>query len=263
MKRKIRHKSFNASLAIEDDNFINTPRPAQRQWWVNRALKEMQDELVHLNELSSRVIAGSSERMELNREEAALDDHEIMEDWQIPIMKKMASLITNKNADILEIGMGRGVASSFIQELTPRTHTIIECSDDIVHRAYPEWLRQYPDSDINMIHSLWQDCIPQLSIYDGILFHTYPLSDEEFVQTVVKDTTFAAHFLETASHLLKPGGALTYLTNEIDSLSRSHQRVLFKHFTSFTLSIVDELPIPSDTKDAHWVNQMVVIKATK
>jgi len=96
-----------------------------------------------------------------------------------------------------------------------------------------------------MIESMWQDCLDQLDTYDGLLFHTYPNSSEEFVEQVVKSATFAEHFFDTAVSLLRPGGVLTYLTNEGDS------------------SLITDLPVPQDTRDSHWVSQMVMITATR
>ena len=75
----------------------------------------------------------------------------------------------------------------------------------------------------------------------------------------MQGVTFAEHFFATARELLRPDGVLTYLTNEVDSLSRAHQRTLFRHFGRFTLSTIDELDIPEDTKDALWARRMVVI----
>ncbi|NIP94473.1 MAG: class I SAM-dependent methyltransferase, partial [Akkermansiaceae bacterium] len=59
---------------------------------------------------------------------------------------------------------------------------------------------------------------------------TYPLTEEEFVNYVAQSSTFAEHFFDTAAAHLRPGGVFTYLTNEIDSLSRAHQRALLKRF---------------------------------
>jgi len=258
-----RHRAFELNLHIKDEKFLATPRAAQRQWLLNRVLKETHDELLHLDAVAPSMIRGNDELIELDRAHGVLDDNDIMEDWQIPVMQAMAATVCTEGNDILEVGMGRGIASSFIQNLNPASHTLIECNHDIATNGFEKWVADYPERKIRMLESLWQDCIDDLPTYDGILFHTYPLSDEEFVNTVVKDVTFAAHFLEPASQHLKSGGALTYLTNEADSLSRAHQRALFTHFSHFTLSLVKNLPIKQDTRDAMWFDQMVIIKAVK
>jgi len=262
-KRIVRHSDFEITLNIHSDKFLSTPRASQRQWLIQRLLKETHDELVHLDRQAESMVSGSDELIDLDRATGVLADDDIMEDWQIPVMREMASIVCANNSDVLEIGMGRGIASDFIQSHEPKSHTIIECNKDIATTRFEHWKRQYAGRAIHMHEALWQDCLASLSKFDGILFHTYPLNDEEFVQTVVKDVTFAAHFLETASKHLHTGGSLTYLTNEVDSFSRAHQRALFEHFSSVTLSLIRDLDIPDNTRDALWVNQIVLVKAVK
>lgn len=263
MTRRIkRHQKYDLTLTIKDDAFINTPRETQRNWFLNRVIKETAEELQVLDKLAPSMVRGNDQLIELDRTQGALTDNDIMEDWQIPVMKAMAQAVTTTGADILEVGMGRGIASGFIQNHDPASHTIIECNEQIAS-TFEKWKQSYPDKNIQLITSLWQDCVNQLGHYDGILFHTYPLSDNEFVETVIQDVTFAAHFLEVAHKLLRPGGSLTYLTNEFDSLSRAHQRRLFEHFSQFSLTVVENLEIPENTRDALWVKQMLIIRATK
>lgn len=38
-----------------------------------------------------------------------------------------------------------------------------------------------------------------MGAYDGVFFHTYPLNDDEYVDTVVKSATFAEHFFATVA----------------------------------------------------------------
>ena len=185
-----------------------------------------------------------------------------MEDWQVPIMRAMADVATETHGDVLEIGFGRGVASTFLQEGGVRSHTVVECNDSVVERFH-EWKAGYPTQDIRLLHGRWQDVDAEMGLYDGIFFHTYPLNEEEVMAYVHKSTTFAEHFFDTAARHLKDGGCFTYLTNEIDSFSRAHQRSLFSHFSSFTLSLVGPLMLPVDVKDAWWADSMVVVKAVK
>ena len=185
-----------------------------------------------------------------------------MEDWQIPIMKAMAGIVTESHGDVLEIGFGRGIASTFVQEAGVRSHTVVECNDAVVER-YRAWKQEYADRDIRLLHGRWQNMIDQMDCYDGILFHTYPLNEQEFIEQVVQSATLADHFFAPAAEHLRDGGVLTYLTNEHDSLGRSHQRRLFEHFRSFSLSLVRDLKIPEDTRDALWADSMVIIKVIK
>ena len=108
---------------------------------------------------------------------------------------------------------------------------------------------------------MWQDVVDDIGTFDAVFFHTYALNDEEAAEYLA-DLTFAAHFFPAAAKLLKPGGRFTYLTNEIDSLSRPHQRLLFEHFRSFRLQVVS-LDLPPDLEDAWWSPSMAVVEVEK
>ncbi|NNF04336.1 MAG: class I SAM-dependent methyltransferase, partial [Rhodothermales bacterium] len=191
-----------------------------------------------------------------------LSDDEIMEDWQIPVMEAMADVVTESQGDVLEIGFGRGVASDMIQNRGVQSHTIVECNDAIVER-YRDWRERRPDATIHLIHGKWQDTTDRFEQYDGIFFHTYPLNEEELLENVVNSVTFAANFFPVAADHLREGGAFSYLTNEADSLSRAHQRLLFEHFSSFSMKVVGPLDLPADSRDDLWADSMVVVKAIK
>jgi guanidinoacetate N-methyltransferase len=263
MTRRVRrHKAFEILVHVKDEAFLRPPREAQRNWLLNRLVKETADDLVALDEAARGFVRGGEPVVMSDRDQARLADEEIMEDWQIPVMKAMAEAITDTHGDILEIGFGRGVASSLIQEQQVRSHTIIECNAHVIERFAP-WKSLYPGRQIRLVEGMWQDVVGGLDAYDGIFFHTYPLSEQDFAEQVVQSVTFAAHFFPKAERLLRPGGRFSYLTNEADSLSRGHQRLLFQHFSSFSLSRVTDLPLPDDTRDAHWSAEMVIVKAIK
>jgi guanidinoacetate N-methyltransferase len=262
IRRLKRTADFELSLSLKRDDFVNPPRESQRNWILNRLILEFTSDLYHLDEQARSYVPGASSASLLDRRQADLTDNEIMEDWQIPVMRAMAAAVCANHGHILEIGFGRGIASDFIQAHDPDVHTIIECNDSVIER-YNEWVKGYPDRDIRMIHSMWQDAVDEMVQYDGIFFHTYPMSEEEFEEHVAASSTFAEHFFPVAAAHLVDGGLFSYLTIEADSLSRSHQRALFRHFTSFELSKVESLDIPADTADAMWSSSMVIVKAIK
>jgi guanidinoacetate N-methyltransferase len=263
MTRRIRrHKAFEILVHVKDDSFLRPPREAQRNWMLNRLVKETADDLEALDRAASRFVRGAEPVAMSDRGQARLADEEIMEDWQIPVMKAMAEAVTDTHGDVLEIGFGRGVASSLIQDQQVRSHTIVECNAHVIE-GFSRWASQYPGSEIRLVEGMWQDVVEGLDRYDGIFFHTYPLTEQDFAEQVVQSVTFAAHFFPAAERLLRPGGRFSYLTNEVDSLSRGHQRLLLRHFSSFELSQVTDLPLPEDTRDAHWATEMVIVKAIR
>jgi guanidinoacetate N-methyltransferase len=262
MTRKFKRlPNFDISLLIKNDGYIRPPRESQRNWLLNQAINEFILDLEHYNEISDHFVPGDPDVKLDDRTQSALKDEEIMEDWQVPIMRAMASKVTQKHGDILEIGFGIGASATYIQEAGVRSHTIVECNDSVVER-YELWKENYPGKDIQLIHGLWQETTDQFEMYDGIFFHTYPLNESEYLENIANSVTYAGHFFPTASAHLREGGVFTYLTNEIDSFSRAHQRLLFNYFTNIELEVV-HFEIPTDVKDAWWSNSMVVIKAIK
>ena len=262
MTKKIkRTENFEIVLEIKNEDFIRPPRDSQRNALLNNTLNEFSDNLQALDKLATRFVRGRSQTSLDDRTQKILSDDEIMEEWQIPLMQAMAEVVTESQGNILEVGFGRGVSATMIQEQNVRSHTIIECNDSVVERFY-KWKEPYKDKKINLVHGLWQDTINDLGLFDGIFFHTYPLNEEEYMKNVHGRTTFAEHFFETAASHLNPGGVFNYFSNEIDSLGRGHQRALFKHFSSFSLKVID-LELPDDINDTWWADSMVIVKAVK
>lgn len=265
MRRVRRAEGYEIQLIIKEDTFINPPRAIQRSAVINRALKEFSADIEALDEQANFFVAGAvdTEVREVNdRTHTKLSDQEIMEDWQIPLMQCMADVVCETQGDVLEIGFGRGISSDMIQAHHVKSHTIIECNEQVINDYFEQWKEKFVGSDIKIVKGLWQDTIDDLGLFDGIFFHTYPLNEEEYMKYVQESITFAEHFFSYASSHLNEGGSFTYFSNEIDSLSREHQRLLLKHFSSFSLEIVP-LTMPEDVKDIWWANSIVVVKALK
>ncbi len=262
MRRIKRLKDFDLTLEIKNDHFIRPPRDTQRNWLIKRALGELVEDLTQLNVIAKNFVRGSEGIPLEDRTALELDDQDIMEDWQIPIMRAMATIATENGGDILEVGFGRGIASTYIQESDIKSQTIVECNDSVVER-FLRWREPFADRDIRLIQGKWQDVTDQLGIYDGIFFHTYPLNQQEYFQFIAQHTTLAESFFPVAANHLREGGIFTYLTNEIDSFSRSHQRLVLEHFSSLTLSLIEPLELPEAVRDAWWADSMVSIKAIK
>lgn len=263
MTRRIKRlREFDLTLQIKRDDFIRPPRDSQRNWLLNNAIAEFADDLSAIARLAEKFVPGVDALQVEDRTQAVLGDDDIMEDWQIPLMQAMAERVTERRGSVLEIGFGRGVASTMIQDCGVDSHTVIECNDSIVGRFH-EWKKDFPQRDISLVHGLWQEVLGNLGLFDGIFFHTYPLNESEFIEQIAESTTFADHFFPHASQHLVEGGVFTYLSNEIDSLSRTHQRHLLRYFSSIELSVVEPLDLPVDSRDAWWADSMVVVKAVK
>ena len=263
MTRKIkRTKDYELTLELKNNAFIRPPKDSQRNWVLNRFLKEAAEDLQALHGLAETFVPGGDPASVSERSNSQLPESEIMEDWQINVMGEMTKEICQSHGDVLEIGFGRGIASEFIQAEGVRSHTIVECNDMVI-KQYQTWREEKPDRLIRLIRGKWQDTTNQFERYDGIFFHTYPLNELEYMEYVAQSATFAEHFFDTAAAHLKDGGHFTYLTNEIDSLSRAHQRALLKRFHSFQIRLLKDLGIPEDTRDAHWSQETAIVRAVK
>jgi len=261
MRRISRSANYEIKVELKEDNFIRTPNPVQRGRLVATRLDELAMELDALNLAAKGFVQGGAPEQVADRAQARLAAEHIMEDWQTPIMAAMAAAVARTKGDVLEIGFGRGVAADFVQSHTPAKHTIIECNRAVIEDFYAPWRDRHAARDINLVEGFWEDTLSGLGQFDGILFHTYPLSDDEYVERVQRAVTFAAHFFEHAAAHLNPGGTFTYLTMEEDSLSRAHQRLLLQHFASYRVSQLGGLNVPQDTRDAHWAQSMVLVEA--
>lgn len=260
--RKIKNdERLEFALTVKDEHFIKPPREAQRNALLNSAVKEFIDDLYALDGLSRKFVTGNPPSGMADRTQASLSDNEIMEDWQLPVMRAMVEAVARPGGSLLEIGFGRGVSADMIQARGVSCHTIMECNNSVIDRFH-HWREKYPGREILLIPGLWQDTIDALGCFDAIFFHTYPLNEDEYMEYVYGATTFAEHFFPIAAAHLNPGGAFTYFSNEIDSLSRAHQRQLLRHFSSFTVEVV-QLQVPDDVQDTWWAQSMAIIKAKK
>jgi guanidinoacetate N-methyltransferase len=228
-------------------------------------MEDAADEIEHLDRIAPSLVRGFDHQLDRDLRDIsqeALTDQQIMEDWQTPLMRAMARHAADSHGDVLEIGFGRGVSAEFIQQLGVRSHTVVEPNDHSVHHYFEPWRTRHAARDIRLFHARWQDVDRDLGLYDGIFFHAFPMNEREFAEYVLRSVTFAEHAFGPMAAHLRDGGVFTYLTTEIDSLSRAHQRQLFRHFRTISMH-VEPLQVPEDTHDTWWAQSMVVVKAVK
>ncbi len=250
---------------------IPTPTREQRRWLIDRAVEETMSDLEHLRVLAPGMVAGSARPpmatpwqtspAALSGETLLIQGQQVMQAWELPLMEAMAAVAAASHGDVLEIGFGLGLSARCIQAVGVRSHIIVESNDDVVAMAM-RWRETQAGRDIRIVHAPWDQVMDTLPLVDGIFFDAYPQDEADFTQTVVRQVTFAEHFFGPAAARLRPGGVFTYYSNEIDTMSRRHQRALFGHFRSVTLSVVRGLRPPPDCH-YWWSDSMVVVQAVK
>ncbi|MEE8305328.1 MAG: class I SAM-dependent methyltransferase [Candidatus Tectomicrobia bacterium] len=264
---------FDISVTFKTDDFAAAPSNYQRDWMLNRAVREFGNDLLHLDRQVNEFINGV-ERPPINEawknSNACYDDAElviqgqqVMQAWEHPLMRALAEAAGERHGDILEVGFGMAISATYLQEFGIKSYTVIECNDEVISRL-ENWKQNYTGKNIRCVKGMWQDVIKQLDTYDGILFDTYPMSQEEYIRNEVEGMpyTHCGEFFPTAASLLREGGVFTFFSCEIDTLSRGHQRLLLEHFDSFEVSVVRDLE-PPDGCQYWWSDSMVVVKAYK
>ncbi|WP_354699940.1 hypothetical protein DSM112329_00198 [Paraconexibacter sp. AEG42_29] len=145
----------------------------------------------------------------------------VMERWEQPYMDELAAIVTANAGDILEVGYGMGISTSAVQAAEPASHTILECHPDVARRCVDDHGDAMRTGRLRLLTGFWQDTAPLLreGLFDGILFDTYPLDEAEWDGPHLL-------FFEEARRLLKPGGVLTYYSDEPHEIEGAHRGAL-------------------------------------
>ena len=148
--------------------------------------------------------------------------HHVMDRWETDYMKRLSHIATQNGGHVLELGFGMGISADLIQKNTDvKTHTIIECHPEVAQKCKNKYGKEIKDGKIILIEEFWENIVDNLEeeFYDGILFDTYPLTEEQ----VHKNHFW---FFKDAYRLLKKGGVLTYYSDEEQNYSEEHLKKL-------------------------------------
>jgi len=144
--------------------------------------------------------------------------HPVMESWESGYMTMLAEISTRNGGKVLEVGYGMGISARAIQAThRAQSHVVIEAHPGVAKRMLEDFSSRIEERHIHLLTGFWQDITPLLAdeSFEGILFDTYPLTQEEI---------HANHFwfFKEAHRLLKPGGILTYYSDEVNDFSAKH-----------------------------------------
>ncbi len=150
-------------------------------------------------------------------------EHDVMMDWEHPIMSASAAYVCEGGGDILEIGFGMGISAGYIQSQSISSHTIIENHPDIIPKAQ-EWASG--KSNVTIITGSWYDVKNSLSTYDGLFYDTF--GDED-----------GMHFSSSLSSLINPGGKVTWWNKNLNESNEFN-------IPNTTYQIIDNLNPPTN-----------------
>lgn len=179
---------------------------------------------------------------------------EIMQDWEHPLMKALAVEAARSGGHVLEVGFGMGISATYLIEAGCASYTAIEPHAGVI-KVFDEWAKDQP-VPVRVVEGFWEDVIDDLGEFDGILFDTYPVSEEEWQEKVY------VPFIPFASEHLRPGGVFTFYTGFAEALPDYQMALLNEHFSSIRTFPLTGLEPPKDCQ-YYSDSQMIVPVCTK
>lgn len=144
-------------------------------------------------------------------------------------MRAHAEVICQSKGDVLNVGFGMGIVDGFIQELSPKSHTIIEAHPAVYAKMLADGWDKKPR--VSVLFGRWEDVVPTLERqFDGVFFDTF-------------DDDFEAFHAELP-RLLRPGGVyvrpaypppslISFAARRVLSLDHAHEhKHQLKHFVT-------------------------------
>lgn len=132
----------------------------------------------------------------------------VMMDWETPIMKRSAEVLTTDSAEdesgpvVLNVGFGMGIIDGFIQDLKPKAHYICEAHPDVLAKMKADgW---YEKPGVHVLEGRWQDSLAKLLsegkvYFDGMYYDTFSEHYSDLVD-----------FFDSVVGLLKPSGTFSF-----------------------------------------------------
>ncbi|MCL2284351.1 MAG: class I SAM-dependent methyltransferase [Fibromonadales bacterium] len=189
-------------------------------------------------------------QIESSSDELLIGNWQVMQEWERPLMRALATNVAGAGKAILEVGFGMGICAEEIWRIGCSHYTVIEAHPVIAEQAR-NWLSSTNRSGV-VIEGFWEEvieCLPHFS-FDGIVFDTYPLNESE---------RGCNHFsfIPKAKYFLTQNGSLTYYSDETKKFRTEHLQLLLANYEYVRLNCVSGLAPPETCE--YWNNDHMII----
>jgi protein arginine N-methyltransferase 2 len=130
----------------------------------------------------------------------------VMMDWETPIMKKSARIVSRNGGKVLNVGFGMGIIDSFIEQEDVEEHWIIELHKDVYRKMLEDKWHLKPK--VKIMFGDWREYMSFLPKFDGVFFDTHADSFNEFHSQVYR--------------ILNDNGIYSFFNNPMDDEDNLH-----------------------------------------
>lgn len=147
------------------------------------------------------------------------------------VMQDSVGLAQVENADVLEIGYGKGICYQIIQYHNPISHTIIECHPKIAQDAR-DWAKR-KRYNVVVVEDFWQNVLPEMDSgkFDVVMSDTFHVRWDEGLIPLIPH----------AARLLRPNGRFVPYTGMIQ-FDKDYLRAMLEQFASVDTHEVKTTP---------------------
>lgn len=160
---------------------------------------------------------------------------QVMQEWERPLMRQLASFAARAGGRVLEVGFGLGISADYLIDAGCQEYCVIEAHPVIAQRAR-DWGRAQK-VPVRVIEDFWQNVDGAVDGFDAVLFDTFPMTADERSRNHFP-------FLGQASRFINDGGCLTYYSDETRDFRPEHLRLIFENFAHAEFVVVDGLKVP-------------------
>jgi guanidinoacetate N-methyltransferase len=184
-----------------------------------------------------------------DKETLHVGGHEVMREWERPLMRALAREATAAHGHVLEVGFGMAISATYIMEFGCSRYTVIEPHPAVLARAR-EWAANQP-AEVEIVEGLWQDVMDRLGKFDAILFDTFPLNKSE------EGLNLFPPFVPVAREHLNPGGVFTFYSGRAETLDSVSLKLLLATFDEVRLYKLGGLQPPRGSP--FWESGSMVV----